>query len=88
MHWGAVKESVCHWCSARIYLVRVSINNWEWVTDLTRPPRATWKCYADAEWPAARLHQPVLLGRDADVVSEAMGRSWRISARKASHGAG
>jgi len=65
MHWGAVEESVCHWCGAVIYLVRVSINNWEWVTDLKRP-RATWKCYADAEWPAARSHQPVLLDRDAD----------------------
>jgi hypothetical protein len=62
MRWGAVEESVCQWCGARIYLVRVSINNWEWVTDLKRP-RATWKCYADAEWPAARLHQPVLLDR-------------------------
>ena len=50
---------------ARIYLVRVSINNWEWVTDLNRP-HATWKCNANAEWPAARLHQPVSLDRDAD----------------------
>jgi hypothetical protein len=33
----AVEESVCQWCGARIYLVRVSINNWEWVTDLKRP---------------------------------------------------
>ena len=65
MHLGAVEESVCQWCGAGIYLVRVSINNWEWVTDL-KQPRATWKCYADAELPAARLHQPVLLGRDAD----------------------
>ena len=65
MRLGAVEESVCQWCSARIYLVRVSINNWEWVTDLKRP-HATWQCYADAEWPAARLHQPVLLDRDAD----------------------
>jgi hypothetical protein len=61
----AVEDSVCRWCGARIYLVRVSINNWEWVTDLKRP-RATWKSYADAEWPAARLHQPVLLDSDAD----------------------
>jgi hypothetical protein len=29
----AVEESVCQWCGAPIYLVRVSINNWEWVTD-------------------------------------------------------
>jgi hypothetical protein len=35
----------------------MSINNWEWVADL-KQPRATWKCDADAEWPAARLHQP------------------------------
>jgi Zn-finger protein len=60
----AVEESVCQWCGAPIYLVRESINNWEWVTDLKRP-RTTWKCFADAEWPAARLHQPVLLDRDA-----------------------
>ena len=66
MHWGAVEESVCQWCGARIYLVRVSINNWEWVTDLKQRPHATWKCYADAEWPAARLHHPILLDRDAD----------------------
>src|SRR6516162_7665753 len=33
----AVKESVCQWCGARIYLVRVSINNWEWATDLKQP---------------------------------------------------
>ena len=69
MRWGdptaPFEESVCQWCGARIYLVHVSINNWEWFTDLKRP-RATWKCYADAEWPAARLHQPVLLDRDAD----------------------
>ena len=65
MRLDAVEESVCQWCGAQIYLVRVSINNWEWVTDL-KWPRATWKCYADAEWPAARLHQPVLLGRDVD----------------------
>ena len=35
----AVEESVCQWCGARIYLVRVCINNWEWVTDLKRPLR-------------------------------------------------
>ena len=61
----AVKESVCQWCGARIYLIRVSINNWEWATDVKRP-RATWKCDADAEWPAARSHRPVLLDGDAD----------------------
>jgi hypothetical protein len=55
----AVEESVCQWCGARIYLVRVSINNWEWVTDLKRPH--AWNCYANAEPPAARLHQPVKL---------------------------
>jgi hypothetical protein len=60
-----VDESVCQWWGARIYLVRTSINNWEWATDLRRP-RATWKCYADPEWPVARLHQPVLLYSDAD----------------------
>ena len=65
MRWDAVKESVCQSCGARIYLVRVTINNWEWVTDLKRP-YANWKCYADADWPAARSHQPVLLDRDAD----------------------
>jgi len=65
MRRGAVEESVCQWCGVRIYLVRVSINNWEWITDLKRP-RATWKCYADADWPAARFHQLVLLDRDAD----------------------
>ena len=68
MRWGAVEESVCQWCGAQIYLVRMSINNWELVTDLTRP-RATWKCYADAEWPAARSDQPVLLDKDADASS-------------------
>jgi hypothetical protein len=26
MRWGAVEESVCQWCGARIYLVRVSPN--------------------------------------------------------------
>jgi hypothetical protein len=61
----AVEESVCQWCGARIYLVRVSINNWEWVTEVKRP-RATWKCYADAQWPAGRLHRSVLLDSDAD----------------------
>ena len=65
MRWSAVEESVCQWCGARIYLVRVTINNWEWVTDLKRP-YANWKCYADSEWPVARSHQPVLLDRDAD----------------------
>jgi len=60
-----VEESVCKWCRKRIYLVRVSINNWEWVTDLKRQG-ATWKCYADAEWPAGRLHRPVLLDRAAN----------------------
>ena len=65
MRLGAVEESVCQWCGARIYLVRVSINNWEWVTDLKRP-YANWKCYADAEWPEAPSHKPVLLDRDAD----------------------
>ena len=64
MPWGdptaPFEESVCQWCGTRIYLVRVSINNWEWVTGLKRP-RVTWQCHADAEWPAARLHQPVLL---------------------------
>ena len=65
MRWSAVEESICQWCGARIYLVRVTINNWEWVTDLKRP-YANWKCYADAEWPMARSHQPVLLDRDAD----------------------
>jgi hypothetical protein len=65
MRSGAVEESVCQWCNARIYLVRVCINNWEWVTDRKRP-HATRQCHADVEWPAARLHQPVLLDRDAD----------------------
>ena len=65
MRWDAVKESVCQSCGARIYLVRVTIDNWEWVTDLKRP-YANWKCYADAELPVARSHQPVLLDRDAD----------------------
>ena len=37
MRRGAVEESVCQWCGVRIYLVRVSINNWEWITDLKRP---------------------------------------------------
>jgi len=68
MGGGAVEESVCQWCGARIHLVRVSINNWEWVTNLKRPG-ATWKCHADPEWPAARLHRPVLLDSDADRAS-------------------
>ena len=55
MRWDAVKESVCQSCGPRIYLVRVSINNWEWVTELKRS-HATWKCYANPEWSAARLH--------------------------------
>jgi hypothetical protein len=65
MRSGAVEDSVCQWCGARIYLVRVTINNWEWVPDMKRP-YANLKCYADAEWPVARSHQPVLLDRDAD----------------------
>jgi len=57
MRWRAVEESVCQWCGARIYLVRVTINNWEWVTDRKRP-YANWKCYADAEWPAGLTTHP------------------------------
>jgi hypothetical protein len=55
----AVEEGVCRWCGARIYLVRVSINNWDWVTDL-KLPHATRQCNANWEWLAARLQQPVL----------------------------